>query len=43
MKVEGPAGRRYNPGDRCWCLGQGGGGNGGGEKWLDSGCTGEMG
>lgn len=32
MKVEGPVGRQHNPGDRCWCLGQGGN-NGGGEKW----------
>lgn len=43
MKVEGPARSQQNTEERCWCLGQGGGNNGGGKKWLDSGCTGETG
>lgn len=38
MKAKGLVGRKYNPGYRCWCLGQGSS-NGGGEKWLDSGYT----
>lgn len=40
MKIEGPVGRQYNPGDRFWGLDQGGN-NSGGEKWLDYGCTGK--